>query len=123
MEVALTTEQEEMHAVTRAFCERSYPPQQLLARVATGELPDLDGWRRMGEELGLAGIRVPESLGGLGGSLLDTAVVAEALGRVLAPVPFFSTAVLAAELLSQGSGDASAATGADIGKRGRGRPP
>jgi alkylation response protein AidB-like acyl-CoA dehydrogenase len=110
MDLALSTEQREMQAVARSFCERHYPRRRLLARVVAGEVPDLDGWRRMGEELGLAGIGVPEAAGGFGGSLLDAAVVAEELGRSLAPVPFFSTAVLATELLAKASDTPSAVT-------------
>jgi alkylation response protein AidB-like acyl-CoA dehydrogenase len=46
-------------------------------------------------ELGLPGIMVPEEHGGLGLGLLDAAVVAEALGAAVAPVPFVARAVLA----------------------------
>jgi alkylation response protein AidB-like acyl-CoA dehydrogenase len=52
-------------------------------------------WRQMGE-LGWLGIAIPESHGGMGLGLTETAIVAEGLGRALAPEPFTACAVLAA---------------------------
>ncbi|MDL4775268.1 MULTISPECIES: acyl-CoA dehydrogenase family protein [Thermomonosporaceae] len=50
-------------------------------------------------ELDLVGLLVPEHLGGAGGSLADACVVAEVLGRHIAPVPYVGTAIAAAALL------------------------
>src|SRR5918998_5841096 len=50
-------------------------------------------------ELGLAGLLVPESLGGAGAGARELAVVAEELGRSVAPVPFLGSAVLATSTL------------------------
>ncbi|MCV7408896.1 acyl-CoA dehydrogenase [Mycobacterium florentinum] len=52
-------------------------------------------WRRLAGELGVAGLLVPESLGGAGASAREAAVVMEEIGRAVAPVPFLSSAVLA----------------------------
>ncbi|HTX96048.1 MAG TPA: acyl-CoA dehydrogenase family protein [Mycobacterium sp.] len=52
-------------------------------------------WRRLAAELGVAGLLVPESLGGAGAGAREAAVVLEEIGRVVAPVPFLSSAVLA----------------------------
>src|ERR1700689_3680537 len=49
---------------------------------------------------GLLGLRVPEDYGGGGGSTVDAAIVVEALGRSLLPVPYLGTAALAGELLT-----------------------
>src|SRR3546814_3749774 len=46
-------------------------------------------------DLGVAGMLVPEEHGGLGMPLLDAAVVAEQLGYAVAPVPFLASQVLA----------------------------
>ena len=43
-------------------------------------------------ELGVPGLLVPEDAGGLGLSMLDAAIVAEALGAHTAPAPFISSA-------------------------------
>jgi alkylation response protein AidB-like acyl-CoA dehydrogenase len=54
--------------------------------------------------MGLAGLLIPESLGGAGASAREAAVVLEELGRAVAPVPFLGSAVVAtAALLSAGS--------------------
>jgi alkylation response protein AidB-like acyl-CoA dehydrogenase len=55
-------------------------------------------WRQMAE-LGWLGILVPESYGGMGLGLTDTAVIAEGLARALVPEPFTSSAVLATTAL------------------------
>jgi len=100
--------------------------QQLLQRSARDFLKDecpislvrdMDGgeggfpaalWQRMAD-LGWTGLLVPESHGGFGGSMLNLAVLCEELGRVLAPVPFLSTAVLGALLVKAGGSQAQQA--------------
>ncbi len=42
---------------------------------------------------------IPEELGGVGGSAREVAVIAEELGRAVAPVPFLGSAVLATSAL------------------------
>ena len=55
-------------------------------------------------EMGWPGTSIPEAYGGLGFGFLELCVIAEALGRHLAPVPFSSSIYLAAgALLSMGS--------------------
>src|SRR5690606_35976305 len=56
--------------------------------------------------LGLAGLLVPEDLGGAGASAREVAVVLEELGRTVAPAPFLESAVIATSvLLAAGDGD------------------
>ena len=55
-------------------------------------------WRGMAE-LGWLGTAIPEAYGGLGAGYLELCVLAEELGRALAPVPFSSSIYLAAEAL------------------------
>jgi alkylation response protein AidB-like acyl-CoA dehydrogenase len=62
---------------------------------------DEDAWRLLGTEMGLAGLGIPEDLGGAGGALAELTVVAEELGRALLPVPFFSSTVLAGQILAR----------------------
>lgn len=50
-------------------------------------------------ELGWTGVSIPEEFGGLGMGYLELCVIAEELGRSLAPTPFSSTVYLGAELL------------------------
>ncbi len=51
------------------------------------------------KEQGWLGVTIPEEFGGLGLGHLELCVIAEEMGRALAPVPFSSTVYLAAEAL------------------------
>lgn len=57
------------------------------------------GWRDLAQSLGLAGIALPESVGGFGGGMIDVAVVMAELGPALAGADWLShvaaTALLA----------------------------
>lgn len=59
---------------------------------------DKDLWGEL-VKLGLPGTAIDEAYGGAGASYLELCVVAEELGRSLAPVPFSSSVYLAAEAL------------------------
>ena len=60
--------------------------------------------------LGWTALRIPEAHGGLGLSVLELCILAEEVGRSLAPVPFTSSVLMATELLiASGHGDAQAA--------------
>ena len=62
-------------------------------------------WKGLASELGLAGLLVPESLGGAGATASEAAVVLEELGRACAPVPFLTSSVIATTaLLGSSSG-------------------
>jgi len=68
-------------------------------RILEGAAPyDVELWRGMGE-MGWLGTAVPETHGGAGFGYLELCVIAEELGRSLAPTPFASTIYLAAEAL------------------------
>ena len=84
--------------VRDAATEAGYPEAvRQLEGSTTGLDPDL--WRLVAEEIGLAGVGLPESVGGLGG-LAEVLAVAEELGATLAPVPFVSSTVLAGQILA-----------------------
>ena len=57
-------------------------------------------WQEI-RELGWPGAAIPEAYGGLGMGYLELCVLAEELGRVVAPVPFSSSIYLAAEAILQ----------------------
>jgi alkylation response protein AidB-like acyl-CoA dehydrogenase len=63
-----------------------------------GEAYDRALWREIGE-MGWIGAAIPEEHGGAGLGHLGLCVLAEELGAALAPVPFASTAYLAAEAI------------------------
>lgn len=80
-------------SLTRALADLC--PLERVRRFADGDeeaAPDI--WAGL-SDLGLPGLLIPESHGGLGLGLLEAALAAEALGRAVAPTPFLGSAVLA----------------------------
>ena len=67
---------------------------------------DAKVWSRLGSELGVLGLSVPEADGGAGGSLVDQAVAVEELGASLACGPVFGTVFLAIPALVAASAGA-----------------
>ena len=64
---------------------------------------DRELWKQVAD-MGWLGTAIPESYGGLGLGYLELCVIAEEMGRALAPLPFSSTVYLFAEaLLAAGS--------------------
>ena len=64
----------------------------------TDEPYDRELWRGMAE-MGWTGTAIPEAYGGAGFGYLELCVIAEELGRSLAPTPFSSTVYLATEAI------------------------
>jgi alkylation response protein AidB-like acyl-CoA dehydrogenase len=80
--------------------------REVLARTETAETYDVGLWRTLAAEVGVAGLLIPESLGGAGAGYREAAVVAEEIGRSTAPVPFLGSAVVATTaLLAAGDTD------------------
>lgn len=67
-------------------------------RDDNGYSPEL--WQGFAE-MGFTGVLVPEAHGGLGLGHVEAGIVMEAIGRNLTPVPFLSSALLAATLLAR----------------------
>ncbi|HEY0104508.1 MAG TPA: acyl-CoA dehydrogenase family protein [Rhizomicrobium sp.] len=66
-------------------------------------------WKQIAQ-MGWTGTAIPEEFGGLGLGYLELCVIAEEMGRALAPVPFSSTVYLFAEALLVAGGDAQKKT-------------
>jgi alkylation response protein AidB-like acyl-CoA dehydrogenase len=71
----------------------------------TDEPYDRDLWRGVAE-MGWTGTTIPEAYGGAGFGHLELCVIAEELGRSVAPIPFSSTIYLVAEALLLAGGEA-----------------
>ncbi len=71
----------------------------VLARTESDKTYDADLWRALATDMGLAGLIVPERLGGAGAGYREAAVVCEELGRVVAPVPYLGSGVIATTAL------------------------
>ncbi len=73
-------------------------PAKVRQVLETGLPLDRQLWTKLGE-LGFLAAAIPEVYGGSGAGYLELCVIAEELGRALAPVPFASSICLGAELI------------------------
>ena len=98
-EFTFTEEQQQLRTAVRKFCADNFD-EQTVRRLMESEVPfDPKVWHRLGSELGVLGLSVPEADGGVGGSLVDQAVAVEEFGAVLACGPLFGTVFLAVPAL------------------------
>src|ERR1700749_2827024 len=102
METALTfvfsDDQKQLGDQARKFLTEKCPPKAVRT-VLDGKAPyDKELWKGLAE-MGFLGVAIPEEFGGAGAGHLELCVIAEEIGRALAPVPFSSTVYLAAEAL------------------------
>ena len=90
MDLEFSAEQEELRAAIAAVLRRECPPTLLRAVVeGTGSAAGL--WQSM-VALDWPALTVPADCGGLGGGFLELAILAEELGKAVAPGPLFATA-------------------------------
>lgn len=94
-EFVFTEEQAQLRAAVRKFCAENFDEQSVRTLMESDPSFDPKVWARLGAELGVLGLSVPESDGGVGGTLVDQAVAVEELGSSLACGPLFGTVYLA----------------------------
>ena len=83
----------------RKFLEAQCTSAHVRAVLDDEDMSHNEGvWKQI-VEMGWLGAAIPEEYGGLGLGMLELCVIAEELGRVLAPVPFGSSAFFFAEAL------------------------
>ncbi|MEI8051017.1 MAG: acyl-CoA dehydrogenase, partial [Actinomycetes bacterium] len=105
MPIGVSEDHVELQQTIRRFAEeqlagRAREYLDLEAELADTTLPEL-------RDMGLVGIHIGTELGGEGATFLELAIVAEELGRVVAPGGFLTTA-LAAALLERGAASETA---------------
>jgi alkylation response protein AidB-like acyl-CoA dehydrogenase len=100
------SEQNDLREAVRGLLERAYGDSETRRKVVAND-PGYDEktWSRMAE-MGLLGLPFAEEHGGMGAGPIEVAIVAEEVGRVLAPEPFVETVVLAGGLVSAVGTDA-----------------
>jgi alkylation response protein AidB-like acyl-CoA dehydrogenase len=96
-------ERSQLAGAVRSACERLASEQRVraVAFEHEGETRGFDTelWAVLCRQVGVTAIALPELFGGAGQGVAALGVVAHELGRVLAPVPFLASAVLATGLL------------------------
>ena len=93
-----TEEQNLLREQAQGFLREHCPPAAVRAVLEGDAAYDAALWRRMAD-LGWMATTIPEQHGGVGLSHLELCVIAEELGRAIAPVPFSSSVYLATEAL------------------------
>ncbi|MFD2677024.1 acyl-CoA dehydrogenase family protein [Camelimonas lactis] len=105
MNFDFSDEQKQLRDSARRFLEKQ-SSVAVVRRVLEGdEGYDRELWQGLAE-MGFTGAAIPEEFGGAGLGYLELCVIAEELGRAVAPVPFSSTVYLAAEFLLAAGNDA-----------------
>lgn len=92
--------EDDLRGNVRRLAQQRCDWTDVLARCESDQPYDLALWRTLAGEMGLASLLVPESAGGAGASAREVAVVAEELGRAVAPVPFLGNVLSTAALVA-----------------------
>jgi alkylation response protein AidB-like acyl-CoA dehydrogenase len=98
-EFTFTGEQRQLREAVRRFCAEHFGEQAVRGLMESDPPFDQKLWSRLGAELGVLGLSVPESDGGAGGNLVDQAVAVEEFGAALVCGPLFGTVYLAVPAL------------------------
>src|SRR5947209_46558 len=105
MNFDFSDDQKQLRDEARKYLAEHSSPKAV-REVLDGKAPyDQALWKGLAE-MGFLGVAIPEAYGGAGAGHLELCVIAEEIGRALAPVPFSSTVYLAAEALMLAGSDA-----------------
>jgi alkylation response protein AidB-like acyl-CoA dehydrogenase len=99
MNFDLSDEQRLLDDSLRRFLAERAPTTRVRELMESADAHDAKLWSELAE-LGVAGCSIAEEHGGAGLTLLDTAVIATALGHAATPTPFLGSAVLAPRLIA-----------------------
>jgi alkylation response protein AidB-like acyl-CoA dehydrogenase len=98
MNFDFSDQQKQLRDEARRYLAEHSSPKAVRA-VLDGAAPfDRALWKGLGG-MGFLGVAVPEEFGGAGAGHLELCVIAEEMGRALAPVPFSSSIYLATEAI------------------------
>ncbi len=89
MELEFSPDQDDLRESIRAVLTKESPVSLARNVVETGERPDAL-WTTV-TDLGWPALTIPEADGGIGLGMLEAAILAEELGRVIAPGPLLAT--------------------------------
>jgi len=105
MNFDFSDDQKQLRDEARKFLAEKCPAKAVRT-VLDGKQPyDRELWKGLAD-MGFLGVAIPEAFGGAGAGHLELCVIAEEMGRALAPVPFSSTVYLAAEAILLAGSDA-----------------
>ncbi|MGF6961485.1 acyl-CoA dehydrogenase family protein [Paraburkholderia youngii] len=100
MDFELSDEQRMLQESAQRFVQKSYTFEHRRNLASKEGGFSRDTWRTLGE-MGWLGIAVPEEMGGLGFSPVESAIVAEQIGRALVLEPYAMCGVFPASLVTR----------------------
>jgi acyl-CoA dehydrogenase len=109
MNFDFSDDQKVLRDQARKFLGQHAAPARVRKILESDAPYDAELWRGMAEQ-GWPGTAIPESHGGAGFGYLELCVIAEELGRSLAPTPFSSSVYLATEAILLAGSDAQKKT-------------
>jgi alkylation response protein AidB-like acyl-CoA dehydrogenase len=100
MDFTYDDEQQALREAVRGLVGKAYSDFEN-RRKAVADDPGFDEkmWARLAE-MGILGLPFPEEYGGMGAGAIEVGIVAQELGRVLAPEPFLTSVVLAGGIIA-----------------------
>jgi alkylation response protein AidB-like acyl-CoA dehydrogenase len=104
VDLTLSADQRDLQAALREYLAGTWTPERLRSATADSAI-DRKSWRELAE-MGVFGLTLRETDGGMGLGLADAAIVFEELGRVLVPGPLTSTFLAAGQVPGAVDGDA-----------------
>lgn len=96
---SFTDEHEELRSTVRAFLEGNSDEAAVREQMASDRGYDPQVWQLLAEQMGVAGLMVPEQHGGAGMGYVELLIVMEEMGRALLCAPYLGTAVFATNAL------------------------
>jgi alkylation response protein AidB-like acyl-CoA dehydrogenase len=104
VDFAYTTEQTLLRDTLAGWLadQCGFETRRAAARSASGWRPQ--AWRALAADLGILGAAFPESLGGQGGGAIESGIVMEEFGKVLALEPYVGTVVIGGGFLKHAGG-------------------
>jgi acyl-CoA dehydrogenase len=108
MNFEFSDEQNMLREQAQSFLKAECPPQAVRTVLDGDAAFDQSLWQKV-IDMGWTATVIPEEYDGLGLSYLELSVIAEELGRCLAPLPFSSSVYLATEAILAAGSDAQKA--------------
>jgi alkylation response protein AidB-like acyl-CoA dehydrogenase len=105
VDFSLTEEQDAVRGLAEQIFQGSVTVERVKEIEAGEGRIDRDLWKALGDA-GLLGIALPESVDGQGLGMIETTLVLEQQGRVVAPVPYWASIVCAALPIAEFGTDA-----------------
>src|SRR4051812_35589714 len=109
MDFTYDEEQQALREAVRGLLGRTYSDFENRRRAVADD-PGFSEkvWTQLAE-MGVLGLPFPEEYGGMGAGAIEVGIVAQELGRVLAPEPFLTSVVLAGGIIAAaGTGEQKA---------------